>query len=314
MNNKELRIPLKEILKIIGANLLNVIGSKNRIIKNFAPINLANKKSDLTFCSDRSNSAAEVIELSKAGVIICGKNIHPINLEKNTTLIIVKNPRSEFIRIISKYLAQPTPSGIHPSAYIDERAKIGPQVYIGPHSNIANCIIGKRAIIYGNVNIYNNSKIGNDVVIHAGAVIGADGFGFQREGAQIRKFPHLGRVIVYDNVEIGANSCIDRGTLGDTIIGESTKLDNSVHIGHNASIGDRCLIAASSMIAGSVSIGNDVWVGPGARISDSVIIGDKAFITIGSVVINDVPEKGHVSGNFAISHRKFLRHLITKQQ
>jgi UDP-3-O-[3-hydroxymyristoyl] glucosamine N-acyltransferase len=151
-------------------------------------------------------------------------------------------------------------------------------------------------------------KFGKNTCIKKGAVVGESGFGFERDedGAPVR-FPHIGGVVLGDDVEIGSNSCVDRGALTDTVIGDRTKIDNLVHIAHNVRIGSDCLIAAGATICGSAHIGDGVWIGPGAVISDYVKVGDGASVTIGSVVVKDVPPHTTVTGYFAIDHKKYLR-------
>ena len=136
--------------------------------------------------------------------------------------------------------------------------------------------------------IIENAVLGKDVTIAAYAVIGKEGFGFDPESNYTKRWPHIGNVIIGENAEIGANTCIDRGTLGSTIIGENTKIDNLVHVGHNANIGKNCVIVAGSVIGGSSVIGDGVFIGMGVKIRDHVTIGDKAFLCMGAVVTKDV--------------------------
>jgi UDP-3-O-[3-hydroxymyristoyl] glucosamine N-acyltransferase len=135
------------------------------------------------------------------------------------------------------------------------------------------------------------------VIIHAGTVIGADGFGYERnDGGELEKFPHLGHVVLEDNVEVGSNTCIDRGTLGDTIIREGAKIDNLVHIAHNVVVGRHAVVIAHAMIGGSTRIGDYAWVAPCACVRDVVSIGDRAMIGLGAVVVRDVPDGATVMG------------------
>ncbi|AIC15923.1 DapH/DapD/GlmU-related protein [Nitrososphaera viennensis] len=136
--------------------------------------------------------------------------------------------------------------------------------------------------------IIENAVLGKDVTIAAYAVIGKEGFGFDPESNYTKRWPHVGNVIIGDNAEIGANTCIDRGTLGSTIIGENTKIDNLVHISHNVRIGKNCVIAAGAVVGGSAEIGDSVFIGLNATIRDHVKVGDNAFICMGAVVTKDV--------------------------
>ena len=146
--------------------------------------------------------------------------------------------------------------------------------------------------------------------IHPTAVIGSQGFGFERDADQHPvRLPHIGGVKLGADVEVGAHSCIDKGTVGDTVIGDRVKIDNLVHIAHNVTVGDDTLIAASAMIAGSVTIGERVWIGPGAVVSNGVTIGDDAKVSLGAVVVKDVLPGETVTGNFAMPHIAFLRRM-----
>ncbi len=152
-------------------------------------------------------------------------------------------------------------------------------------------------MIRGRVHLYPGSIVGRNVIIHAGAVIGADGFGFERnESGRWEKFPHFGCVVVEDDVEIGANVCIDRGTMGETRIGTGAKIDDLVYIAHNVEIGRDCLVMASSVLCGSCKLEERVEVSPGAVIRDKVRIGTDGRVGLGAVVVADVPAGVVVAG------------------
>ncbi len=221
-----------------------------------------------------------------------------------------------------------TDEGISPTARIDKSAKIGNQVYIGEnvyvgknvlignevkimHNSVIfdNVAVGKGTQIYPNVCIYKNCQIGNNCVIHSGVRIGVDGFRFEQDIRQktVRKWLHVGSVVIGDRVEIGANSTIDRATFqgDDTVLSDDVKIDNQVHIGHNAKVGARTLVAAQTCISGSAHIGEDVWVGAGVTISNGVTVGNRAKVLLNAVVAYDVPEGLIVSGFYAMPHRKW---------
>jgi UDP-3-O-[3-hydroxymyristoyl] glucosamine N-acyltransferase len=220
--------------------------------------------------------------------------------------------------------------GISPTAKIDKSATIGNRVYIGENVYIGgntvigdgtkimhncciyeNVVVGKGTYIYPGVYIYKNSQIGNDCVIHSGVRIGVDGFRFEQYVKEklVRKWLHMGRVVIGDRVEIGANTAIARATFEDgaTIISDDVKIDNLVHIAHNAKIGERTLIAAQSCIGGSDRIGEDVWIGIGVSISNGVSVGNRAKVLLNAVVAYDVPEDETVSGFYAMPHRQWKR-------
>ena len=192
-----------------------------------------------------------------------------------------------------------------------EPSVIADSAIINPKANVSeyNVVIGKNTIIEPNVTILPDVEIGDNVVIRAGAVIGSEGFEHKRTKRGILSVFHDGKVIIYNEVEVGANTCIDKGfSWRNTIIGCQTKIDNLVHIGHCAHIGQRCLIAACSQI-GAVNMGDDVWVGPNANLLSSQNIGNNSFISVGSVVTRDVDDGARVTGNFAIDHKKFIQHI-----
>jgi len=214
------------------------------------------------------------------------------------TLIRASDPRAAFARVIALLHPAERPApGIHLTAVIPDPSHISPTAAIGPHVSIgsgtrigertsigAGCAIGSGitigddCILHANVTIYDDVTIGNRAVLHAGCVLGADGFGFVRSGDHYEKFPQIGRVEIGNDVEIGANSCVDRAALGVTSIGDGTKLDNMVHIAHNCRIGRNVVIAAQTGLSGGVIVEDDVVIG------GQVGIGDKARIESGAVL------------------------------
>ena len=194
---------------------------------------------------------------------------------------------------------------VEAGASIGAGARVGPLAYVG-----AGVTIGDGSVLFPHVVIYSGCRLGRRVVIHAGAVIGADGFGFipGRDGPE--KIPQVGTVIVEDDVEIGANSTIDRATLGETVIGRGTKIDNLVHIGHNVEVGQRCLMAAQVGIAGSCRIGDDVLLAGQVGISDHVDVGAGAMLAGGTAVMRDVPAGQRFAGRWArpatLTHRIWI--------
>ena len=146
--------------------------------------------------------------------------------------------------------------------------------------------------------VYSHVRIGRRVTIHAGTILGADGFGYEREpGGELTKFPHLGGVVIEDEVEIGANTCIDRGTLADTFVGRGARIDNLVHLAHNTRVGEHAAVIAHAMVGGSTQIGARAWIAPSACLRDRIRIGDDAVVGLGSVVTRGVPDGATVFGN-----------------
>lgn len=225
-------------------------------------------------------------------------------------VVRVNNPKLAFA-LISEVLHPPKRriAGIHELALISEGAVIGNGVFIGAFACIgeesrigggtqvlagakvgSRVTVGKDCVIHPNVFIEDGCTLGDKVILHSGVVIGADGFGYVRDTDRYVKFPQLGSVIIEDNVEIGANSCVDRGSLGETRIGEGTKLDNLVQVGHNVQIGRRCVIAAQTGISGSTVIeddcviGGQVGFGDHARVQSGAVIGSQAGVLPGKIV------------------------------
>jgi UDP-3-O-[3-hydroxymyristoyl] glucosamine N-acyltransferase len=230
--------------------------------------------------------------------------------EQQRTIIRARNPRLAIARIITKLHPKPQPeAGIHPTAIIGPDSIIGRDAHIGPYVTIGagarigektsigaggavgdGVSIGDRATLHPRVTIYSNVTIGNDVVLHSGCVIGADGFGYVMVDGAYENFPQIGRVELGDRVEIGANSCVDRAALGVTLIGEGTKIDNMVHIGHNCRIGRHVVIAAQTGISGGVVvedyavIGGQVGIGDKARIESRAVLGSGSGVLTSKIV------------------------------
>jgi UDP-3-O-[3-hydroxymyristoyl] glucosamine N-acyltransferase len=226
------------------------------------------------------------------------------------TLIRVHDPRSAVAQAIGLlHPVKRTAPGVHPSAVVSSTSKLAPEVSIGPHCTIGDDVeigegsiigagstigdrvrVGARCLFHARVTVYHDVTIGNHVTLHSGSVIGADGFGFVLIAGAYEKFPQVGRVELGDRVEIGANSCVDRAALGVTSIGEGTKLDNMVHIGHNCRIGRHVVIAAQTGLSGGVVVGDyaiiggQVGVGDKARIEAHAVIGSGAGILTSKIV------------------------------
>ncbi|MGH9615087.1 MAG: UDP-3-O-(3-hydroxymyristoyl)glucosamine N-acyltransferase, partial [Bryobacteraceae bacterium] len=237
--------------------------------------------------------AVEWAAQSRAGCLLV-----PAEFPSERTLIRTPNPRAAFARVVPLFHPpKEYAAGVHPSAVIARTARIGPDISIaahvfigaraaigkhtriGPGCHIGDDVqIGEECLLHAGVTLYENITLGNRVILHSGSVIGADGFGFTRVGERYEKFPQIGRVEIHDDVEIGANSCVDRAALGATVIGGGTKLDNMVHIGHNCRIGRNVVIAAQTGLSGGVVVEDDVVIG------GQVGIGDKARIETGAVL------------------------------
>ena len=247
------------------------------------------------------------------------------------TRIVVPDPYGALVRVLYALYPRESPeAGIDPTARIGAGAAIGPDVSIGPFvvlgRNVrlgARCrlaqgvsvgdgvIVGDDTTLGPGVVCYSGTRIGSRVVLKAGAVLGGDGFGYLSDGKGHTRIPHVGGCILEDEVEVGSNTCIDRGSIDDTVVGRGTKLDNLVQVGHNVRIGERCLIMAGVGIAGSTRVGNDVILAGHVGVTDHLAIGDRARIAAKSAIFGDVPAGASFSGHPARPHRQFLRAQAT---
>jgi len=287
---------LSDVISYIGSTNYYFHGNKKLEITGFKPITAASKGT-MTFCSILGQRGVELVLSSNASVIICHNSLKNELKEVKANVIFVERPRLWFLRCVKKFSHQKMISGIHNTAII-ECENVGKNVYVGPYSYIGkNVSIGNNTKIHGIVHIYGNTSIGKNVVIDSATVIGSDGFGFERnESMEMEMFPHLGGIEIQDNVEIGANVCIDKGTLENTVIGYGTKIDNLVHVAHNVKIGRNCSIVAHSLLGGGCIVGDNVHIAMSATTRDDIRIGKNAKIGMGAVVTKDVPENTTVIG------------------
>lgn len=307
------------------AQLVNgkVEGNPNTVITDLAEIQHAGK-GELTFLSNPQY--AKYVSETRAAAILVASDFDG----RFPNLIRVADPYLAFSQLIPKFRAPlPLPEPrTDASATIADSALIGKNCYIGPNVIIAaNCKIGNHvtllgnsyigqyseigdsSLIFANVSIYHRCKIGKNVRIHSGTVIGSDGFGFVRTSAGIAKIPQEGGVEIGDDVEIGSNSSVDRGTLGNTVIGKGTKLDNLIQIAHNVKIGEYCFMAAMSGIAGSTQVGNYVTIAAQVGIAGHLHIGDGAVIAAQSGISKDVPPNTIMFGYPAQEQSKARREI-----
>jgi UDP-3-O-[3-hydroxymyristoyl] glucosamine N-acyltransferase len=308
---------ITELAARLGAE---VRGPGDTEIRGVAGIRDA-RAGDITYLSDQKHKNDLVS--CRASAVIVSQDMQDVSIPA----LVVKNPRYAFALALGIFYGRPyLPGGISdravigkdvvlgndltilPYAVVADGAKIGsrvtlyPGVYIGRGSNI-----GDDSVLYANVSIREGVSLGCRVIIHSGTVIGSDGFGFVTHAGQHHKIPQVGNVIIEDDVEIGANCTIDRATLGSTVIKKGTKLDNLVHIAHNVTIGEHCLLAGQSGVAGSTTIGNYVVVGGKAAISDHLTIGDRVMIAGGSGVSRDISSGQVIAGYLAIPMRDWLK-------
>ena len=293
-------ISVKEIIDFLGSDVIQVFGNiENVYVKHLKPIELVDEET-LDWVNSIKENKQIIAENSKARVILADEEVQYTSTiqSQNKTLLIVLNPKLCIVKVGHQFFVEKLNPGIHPTAYIHPLAKTGENLYIGANSSIGECTIGNNAIIYPNVVINDKVIIGNYVTIKSGAILGFDGFGYERdESNNLIKFPQLGKLIIQDHVEIGSNTCIDKGSLSDTIIGFNTKINNLCHIAHNVIIGKNVIITAQVNISGSTTIEDDVWVAPNASLRGHQKIGRGAMIGMGAVVTKDVPSGETWLGN-----------------
>ncbi|MFT6678899.1 MAG: UDP-3-O-[3-hydroxymyristoyl] glucosamine N-acyltransferase, partial [Granulosicoccus sp.] len=288
------------------------------------------EKGSLTFLSNPKY--IEFIYSTRASVAIVGEDFNPEkSLPETLTLVKVKDPYVAFATLLTAYdsVTKPKPS-ISSQSSISENAEIGKNVFIGAFVSIAdgakigdgamiynnssigeNATIGDNVIINSNCSVYRDSIIGNGCIIHSGAIIGADGFGFAPKADGFQKIVQIGNVILEENVEIGANTCIDRATLGSTIIRKNVKLDNFIQVAHGVEIGENTVIAAQTGIAGSTKIGKNCLIGGQVGIIGHIEIADGVKIAAQSGIGQSITEKDSIhQGSPALPNRDFKRSYL----
>ncbi len=302
-----------------------LVGPANVSVVAVAPLERAGPD-DLSFLA--SARYLPYLQPSRAGIVLCAEQFATAP-GGPATRIIVPDPHAALLAVLAVLYPPPVwDPGVHPTAVIGRGTQWEDPVAIGPHvvlgrdvrlgRNVrlgAHCVIGDGVVIgedcelQPQVTCYPGTTIGRRVVIHAGTRLGSDGFGYipGRDGALHRKIPHVGRCVIGDDVEIGANCCVDRGSVDDTIVGDGTKLDNMVHIAHNVQVGKRCLILALAGIAGSCRVEDDVIIAGEVGVSDHVTIGRGARVLVQAGVIGDIPAGSTVWGTPARPHRDVLR-------
>ena len=277
----------KQIAELIEGR---IEGDENAKVSSFAKIE-EGREGAISFLSNPKYT--HFLYDTKSSVVLINEDVA---LEKPVapTLIRVKNAYESVARLLQIYDSmKPKKTGVDALAFVSPSATIGKDVYIGPFCYIGDgVVIGDDTRIFPNVTIYDGTRIGQRVTIHAGAVIGADGFGFAPNQEGYEKIPQIGIVIIEDDVEIGANTCIDRSTMGQTVIHRGVKLDNLIQVGHNCEIGENTVMSAQAGMAGSTKVGAWCMVGGQAGFSGHITIADRTFVGAQSGVISNTKGNG----------------------
>lgn len=304
-------LTLQELAKLCDAEIQ---GNNSSLEITAAADIMTASENQLTVLS--SSKYAKYLKDTKASACLISSQFSTEDAPENLVLLICEDPEISFLKAVSALHPTPeiTPSISKQSAIadsvtlgqhinigafstIDEHSSIGDKTRIFASVNIGrNVTIGKNCLIYPNVVIYDNTQIGDNVIIHSGTIIAADGFGYKYRNNEHIKVPHVGNVVIANNVEIGANTCIDRGALGSTTIGAGSKIDNLVQLGHNNVVGRNVIICGQSGISGSCTIGDGAVLAGSSGVADHVNIGHQAVVMARSGVPGDIAPKTQVFG------------------
>lgn len=281
------KIPLSDIICFLGKENVCVIGDiTNCYIDNLADIAHTNAAT-LDWVNPAKANKQAIAENSKAKVILVDGDVRPI---EDKVLLVVNNPKVCLAQIGNEFFADKPVLGIHPTAVVDSEAKLGRGVCVGPYSVVGKAQIGDGTIIESHVRIYDCVTMGKNCHIKDGAILGGAGFGFEKDEHGNRfRFPQIGSLIMGDEVEVGGNTCIDRGALSDTIIGSHTKINNLCHIAHNNIIGENVEITGCVNVSGGNVIDNNVWLAPNSSLVGYIHIGEGAVLGMGAVAVKDIP-------------------------
>ena len=314
-----MQLTARDIARMVRGELS---GNPDQLVTGLAGLREATPN-DVSFLASPRYQAA--VKATHAGAVIVARDL---KVDFDRVLIRVDNPSEAFAELVRQVAPPPVtfPPGVHPTAVVASTVRLGKDVSIQPHAVIEDrAVIGDRTIIgagnyighesrvgvdcrfYANVSLRERTMVGDRVILHSGVVLGADGFGYEAVGGTHKKIPQVGNVEIGDDVEIGANSAIDRGRFGRTRIGKGTKIDNLVQIGHNCVVGDHCIICGLVGIAGSTIIGNHVTLAGQVGVAGHLTIGDKSIIMAQAGVTKDVPPGSIMLGAPAIPHKEFKR-------
>ncbi len=311
---------LKQLSQIVGGEL---VGDGELSITGVRPIEQAEAGDIALLVHPKYNA---FLKTTKATALI----VPPVTTGIKKPHIIVANPHIALAKLLEYFHSSPhAPFGVHPLAVIGKNPKLGKDISIYPGVVLGNqvslgkgvtiypgaCIgdrvsIGTDSVIHQNVSIYPGVSIGKRVVLHSGSVIGSPGFGYVWDGEKHRPIPHVGSVVIEDDVEVGANAAIDRGTMGDTRIGRGVKIDNLVQIAHNVSIGDHSVVVAQVGISGSTEIGRGVMLGGQAAVVGHIQIGDQAKIAARTGISKNVPAGAVMAGFAGTPHAEWKKAVV----
>lgn len=280
-------VSIEEILDFLKNDIVDVLGiCSNITIDNITDTESVNENS-LDWINPSKPSKQQIAVKSKAKVLLVDPSVEAV---EGKTLIVVNDPKLSLAKIGNHFFVEKAAVGIHPTAIIHPEATIGENVTVGPYCVIGKAKVGDGCVLDSNVRVYDDVVMGRNCIVKAGAVLGGAGFGFERdENGNKFRFPQIGQLTIGDHVEVGSNTCIDRGALSNTVIGDYTKINNLCHIAHNNKIGKNVTITGCVNISGSNVIDDDVWIAPNASIRGFVHIGERAVVGMAAVVTKDIP-------------------------
>ncbi|MEW6325854.1 MAG: UDP-3-O-(3-hydroxymyristoyl)glucosamine N-acyltransferase, partial [Nitrospirota bacterium] len=310
---------LRELAALVGGR---VIGDDSLLISGIAPLREA-RSGQITFFSNPRY--ADDLAATKASAVVLNAR-HAETAPAAAARLVVDDPYYGMCQIVRHFYVRPYEAAgvspmasigreatlgadvsIHPFAVVGDRAVIGDRVTLHPGCYVGpGAVIGDDSLLHPNVTVLERVRIGRRVIIHSGTVVGSDGFGYAFHQGEHRKIPQVGTVVIEDDVELGANVTVDRATLGETVIGRGTKIDNLVQIAHNVTIGERSIIVAQAGVSGSTSVGRGVILAGQVGVVGHLSIGDRVRVGAQSGVARDVPAGRDVSGSPAIDHRQWL--------
>ena len=303
-----------------------IVGNENATVHTFAKIE-EGIPGAISFLSNPKYTP--YIYTTQSSIVLVNKDFVP-EQEIKATLIKVENAYDSLAKLLTLYeQSKPKKTGIDSLAYVASTAKIGENVYIAPfayigdyaeigndvmihaHATIGEHVkIGNNCVVYPNTTVYHDCRIGNNCTLHAGSVIGADGFGFAPTPDRYEKIPQIGIVILEDNVEIGANTCIDRATMGATIIHKGVKLDNLIQVAHNVEVGENTVMASQVGVAGSTKIGQWCMFGGQVGVAGHIKVGDKVTVGAQTGIAGSIKSDNTVQGSPAIDAKNFGRSSV----
>ncbi|HEY2740125.1 MAG TPA: UDP-3-O-(3-hydroxymyristoyl)glucosamine N-acyltransferase [Thermoanaerobaculia bacterium] len=321
---------LADLAELVGGR---IEGDPEHVVEAIRTLDAAGPR-DLSFLTHPRYRAQALA--SAAGALLVGPDFPPELRSGDPAapqrhLLVAGEPSLALARLMKRLGAaadRPEP-GVHPTAVVAPGAEVDPTAHVGPYAVIGagsrigaaaavhalavvgrDCVVGERAVLHPHAVLYDRTEVGDGSVVHAGAVLGSDGFGYATQGGVHHKVPQLGRVVVEGDVEIGANSTIDRATLGETRIGAGSKIDNLVQVGHNVQVGKHCILCGQAGIAGSAHLGDYVVLAGQAGVSGHIELGKGAQVAAKSAALGPVPAGGKVAGIPAVDLRRWKRQFV----